>query len=184
MPDRNKIRSYAWSSDAYFAGLEAFNSGSAEITGVYSQRNNAVQVTAQVADGNSRRSCSFTINRDTETVISAVCSCPAHCDKFGYCRHVCAAMLEYSEGEGRYKTAAHSSPGVSRLISSYNILAESEYSDSEASGDISLEPRLSTAYKLQLSLRIGRDKSYVVKSIPELIRNFDTGAYHSYGKEL
>lgn len=184
MPDRNKIRSFAWSSDTYFAGLEDYNSGCAEITGVFSLQNNAVQVCAQVADGNSRRSCSFTINRDTETVISAVCSCPAHCDKFGYCRHVCAAMLEYSEGVGKYKTAAHSSPGVSRLISSYNFMAESEYSDSECSGDIHIEPQLSTAYKLMLSLRIGRDKTYVVKSITELIRNFNTGAYHSYGKEL
>ncbi|MCI5752995.1 MAG: SNF2 family helicase [Oscillospiraceae bacterium] len=184
MPDRNKIRSFAWSSDAYFAGLDDYNSDRAEITGVYSLQNNAVQVYAQVADGNSKRSCSFVMNRDTETVMSAVCSCPARCDKFGYCRHVCAAMLEYSEGSGKYKTAAHSSPGVSRLISSYNVLAEAECSDEDQVGDIRIEPRLSTAYRLYLSLKIGRDKTYVVKSIPELIRNFDSGAYHSYGKEL
>lgn len=184
MPDRNKIRSYAWSSDTYFRGLDDYNERNVKLTGIYSLKNGAVEVYARVNDEKGSQYCSFVISADTDTVMSAECSCPAHCDKFGYCRHVCAAMLEYSEKNEKYSSSGHSSPGVSRLINSYNELAETTFTDDEPLGDIHLEPILSSAFGLSLSLKIGRNKMYVVKSIPEMIRNFLNGSYHCYGKEL
>lgn len=184
MPDRNKIRSYAWSSDTYFRGLKDYNEGKARITGIYSLKNRTLDVYAIVADDKGIQSCSFIINGGSETIMAAECSCPAHCDKFGYCRHVVAALLEYSEKQDKYNPSEHSSPGVSRLISSYNELAESELAEEEPCGDVHLEPVLSSAFGLSLSLKIGRNKMYVVKSIPELIRDFTSCSYHSYGKEL
>ena len=57
--------------------------------------------------------------------------------------------------------------------------------DSSLMGKIHLEPTLHLDYHdLSVSLRIGQEKMYVVKNIPELVQHVLHTEYHSYGKNL
>ena len=97
MLDHFKIKSYAWSSDAYFSGLQDFRDGKAEITAVETSAGGELTIVrANVRDDDEMYQCAAAISGVTDTVMGVQCSCPKRCDAFGYCRHICAALLKYT----------------------------------------------------------------------------------------
>ena len=189
MLDKFKIKSYAWSNDVYFAGLDDYNNKCVEITGV--DRSDAKEITilrANVRQNNTVYSCGAVIGGASETVLGAQCTCPNRCDAFGYCRHVVAALLTFSEMRGNSAISAkkYSSPAVKQLISGYSDLARSDAELMCSSERVEIEPQLSVGYNsINLSFRIGRGKrKYIIKNLPQLLEDFFYHRKHSYGKEL
>ena len=129
----------------------------------------------------------FVIGGDMSTVIMAKCSCRSRCDAFGYCKHVCAAMLQYSDQNGKLSPSAKrfSSPEVSMLIKSYNSMAENDAVNQLEPEKLELVPELEmTNNSLLLSLKIGRKRKYVVRNIPHLLDCFNNNICCTYGKDL
>lgn len=188
MPDRNQIKSFAWSSDTYQNGEYDYNNSRAELTDIFSVSGGKTAVRAVVDTEDHRQyKCVFVLSADDKTVCSAACTCSAPCDKFGYCRHVCAALLEYSSAHNPASETPGSSPSVKYLINGYSTVTEEEEPPPTAVGSITLEPHLYPSYsrnEMFMSVKIGREKMYVVNNLYELIMRFRTGRYHSYGKNL
>ena len=96
MLDKFKIKTYAWSNDVYFAGLEDYKKDCAEITGIDSAgKGDTSIIRARVTQDRDTFLCAVVLGGASGTVLGAQCTCPNRCDAFGYCRHVCCAMLTY-----------------------------------------------------------------------------------------
>lgn len=188
MLDKNQIRSYAWSSNVFFSGNELFGRKCAEICDIVSD-GRSYDIRARVNDPEDGRvyESRFVIGGDMSTVIMAKCSCRSRCDAFGYCKHVCAAMLQYSDQNGKLSPSAKrfSSPEVSMLIKSYNSMAENDAVNQLEPEKLELVPELEmTNNSLLLSLKIGRKRKYVVRNIPHLLDCFNNNICCTYGKDL
>ena len=101
--------------------------------------------------------------------------CP--CDRSPLCRHAAAALIDASESgalRAMQELRARSRAG-SLLSAMESALPESV--------TVRLEPeiRVSSA-NMQLGLRIGQDRLYVVRSIPEFLESMSTGSSLSFGK--
>lgn len=187
MPDKNQIKYYAWSSEAYFNGERDFLESRVFIKTIESYAGGPTSVEADVENpGSEVAHCKFNLSPNNSTVIYASCTCKKHCDRYGYCRHVCAALLEYSESENKYEVVIRSSPEVRRLIDGYNNISENDES-APIKSDISIDVYLTESYYQacpELSLKVGRDKKYIVRSLDDFILKVRTGGFASYGKNL
>ncbi len=190
MLDKNKIKSYAWSSDTYFNGNDDFYNQYAEIEDITVDTDGDTNISARVSSENGNiYECDVTLKgENNDSVIFAACSCPAKCDKYGYCRHVVAALLQYTSLGTRNimsRKKRLSSPMVNSLIYEYNKLAESEPEYISPQDKVTIQPCIDVyADGLTLSLKIGRQKMYVVKNIPQLIEDVENNTVRAYGKGL
>lgn len=192
MLDRNKIKSFAWSSDTFYNGVEDYNNHKASLKNITVDDDGDIEVRAVVAgDNNNIYRCAFILSKESSTVLGADCSCPARCDAFGYCRHVCAAMLRYMDvmnitaDSDKNPLKKRSSPAVASLIASYNEMAEEEAEYSAPSEKVSLVPDLELYTGImEISAKIGRTRMYVVKNIRTLIEDIENNNLKKYGKEL
>ncbi len=119
------------------------------------------------------------------------CMCPAIRKYWGLCKHCVALALTYideRELNGSVKILKKSTPGLHDILLGYEkgSLLET-ISVSSSQNMVQLQPILeldSQSEKLPISLKIGRERMYVVKSIHEFFWSIGQGQYHSYGKEL
>lgn len=119
--------------------------------------------------------------------IDTYCDCPRF-EQEHSCKHVVAVLCEYLRGEYDIDPLpVNSDYMVHRLISAYS---------QDDSGDFPSEPQqpaqlipVLERYDIQedsllISLRIGRERKYVVKSIQDFLHRMYTGETYSYGKKL
>lgn len=186
MPDKNQIKNYAWSTDSYFNGERDYEEGRVEIRNIESYAAGKTVVDAIVRGNNNALShCSFVLSPNGSTVLMASCTCNSLCDRYGYCRHVCAALLEYSDPDNNYEAVRRSSPQVRALIDGYN--STEDYDNIPVNSDIAIDVYLSESYYYscpEISLKVGRDKKYAVRNIDEFVSRVRTGTYAAYGKNL
>lgn len=106
------------------------------------------------------------------------CDCPY--DR-GYCKHLAAALL-YLDSIYDKSISNHSSAYAGMLISRYS---EKAALSAQAGGKIRLVPEVIPTYEgLKYSLKIGREKLYVVNDIFDLYMAFQNRTHKKYGKEL
>ncbi len=106
------------------------------------------------------------------------CTCPY--DK-GYCKHE-AAVLLYIKSIYEKSISAESSDITGQLIREY--VSEAKISVDAAEG-VRIVPELESDYgNLRYTLKIGREKLYVVKSITDLASDFNYQSTKKYGKDL
>ncbi len=190
MLDKFNVKSYAWSNDVYFDGVEIYRRGGAVITCAESKGENRLTVVhADVTgDDGTVYQCTAALSAASETVMAVKCTCPEKCDAFGYCRHVCAALLTYIDkrNDPGFASKSFSSPAVRTLISDYSRLAAAEAgSECGTCPAAVLEPVLTDrSGKLFLEFRIGSKKKYVVKSICRLLNDFNFRSTVTYGKDF
>ena len=190
MLDRNKIKSFAWSSDTFHNGVEDYNNHRAELDSINIDDDGDIAVRAQVTGDHGKiYGCAFILSKESNTVLGADCTCPARCDAFGYCRHVCAAMLRYMDVSlitgTKEPFKKRSSPAVASLIASYNEMAEEEAEFSAPSEKVRLVPELEIHMgKMELSAKIGKTRMYVIKNINGFIEDVQNNTVKRYGKEL
>ncbi len=106
------------------------------------------------------------------------CTCPY--DK-GYCKHE-AAVLLYIKSIFEKSISAESSDLVGRLIEEYVRDAKNSAGGGE---QVRLVPELVSDYgHLKYTLKIGRNKLYVINNISDLYSSFRYQSTKRYGKEL
>ncbi|MCH5286798.1 MAG: DEAD/DEAH box helicase [Christensenellaceae bacterium] len=110
------------------------------------------------------------------------CGCPT-CDELGACRHIIAATLAAQESGAmeplRRRQAILSGPKL--LAAMESSLPEQSAVRLEVTLQVNpLKPGVSP--KLRVGLRIGEDRLYAVRSIPQMIEAIETGEPIEYGK--
>lgn len=106
------------------------------------------------------------------------CDCPY--DK-GYCKHLACALL-YLDSIYDKSISNRSSAYAGMLIKRYS---EKAAISAQTGGKIRLVPELTSTYEgLKFSLKIGREKLYVVNDIFDLYMSFQSRTHKKYGKEL
>ncbi|MBQ8731870.1 MAG: DEAD/DEAH box helicase [Oscillospiraceae bacterium] len=131
----------------------------------------------------------------TDHVVSCECSCPSFRKNDGACKHIIAALVQqyYADvsGVGRSASTAsvtpvsfRSDPAANLLIKSYlSQDASALVADTYQGEKIHLVPTLLFMdRRLWLELSIGRDRMYVIKSIPEFCEDVRSNASREYGK--
>lgn len=106
------------------------------------------------------------------------CDCPYD---GGYCKHLACALL-YLGSIYDKSISNRSSAYAGMLITKYS---EKAALSAQAVGKVRLVPELAVTYKgLAFTLKIGREKLYVVSNIEDLYHNFCIGVHKKYGKDL
>lgn len=106
------------------------------------------------------------------------CDCPYD---GGYCKHLACALL-YLDGIYDKSISNRSSSYAGMLITKYS---EKAALSAQSGGKVRLVPELAVTYKgLGFTLKIGREKLYVVSNIEDLYQNFRIGVHKKYGKDL
>ena len=153
----------------------------------------------------------FDDNEELEDV-EYYCPCIAFSSYDGICKHCVATMLYYMHNEdsicsspfaddftfdepedpkslfpARKQTAPKhpTDNNMQQILQRFGNQENWMITDGSLKGKIHLEPTLHMDYNgLSVSLRIGRDKMYVVKNISELVNHVLHTEMHSYGKNL
>ncbi|MGN1340434.1 MAG: SNF2 helicase associated domain-containing protein, partial [Oscillospiraceae bacterium] len=106
------------------------------------------------------------------------CDCPYD---GGYCKHLACALL-YLDSIFDKSISDSSSAYAKMLITRYS---EKAALSAQSGEKVRLVPELAVTYKgLGFTLKIGREKLYVVSNIEDLYHNFRIGAHKKYGKDL
>lgn len=106
------------------------------------------------------------------------CDCPYD---GGYCKHLACALL-YLDSIYDKSISNRSSAYAGMLITKYS---EKAALSAQSGGKVRLVPELAVTYKgLGFTLKIGREKRYVVSNIEDLYQNFRIGVHKKYGKDL
>lgn len=114
--------------------------------------------------------------------ISVNCTCPRY-QNTDMCKHIAASMIYYAD-----KTNSKTTAAARQMLDAYLQMSAPAPQSSEE--PVHLIPRLnsSNSYHFRgyptLSLKVGRDKPYVVKNIQNFLRNIQNNDQVSYGKNL
>lgn len=117
---------------------------------------------------------------------NAVCDCPAYTEYWGYCKHITAVLLKILE-----KNFKKEYNYIKEDEAAKNILDFFSYKEAPRKMPINIEITyefIRNGYGLlndtYLSMKIGEEKLYVVKSIKNLIKSIKTNDTIYYGKEF
>ena len=120
--------------------------------------------------GNKSYPVSATIDANGK-VIKASCDCDFYWNYDGYCKHIVAFLLKINEITNKKE--------VNQLSSLLNFYKKS------VSLDIQLTPIFHIAgSEVGIELKIGKEKTYFIKNIPEFFDNIEKNLSFKYGKEL
>ncbi len=172
-----------------------------------------VTVRAKVR-GSSRNHYEIKLQIDEEMGIldDYTCTCPAYYSYDSMCKHCIAAALAYIAKRGRlekydksvineagYTESMETVParqalfsgGVfaqakhSRLMQYYDKRSRLSLTQTALKGKVELIPELTVRFnEILVSFRIGADKKYVLKSIPDLVCAAENSTEITYGKQL
>lgn len=135
---------------------------------------------------------------DDTQILDYSCTCPAYEKYAGMCKHCVALALYYRDQQAKSLEEAHNervpksittSPLLTSLMQTYNAMSRNAQIGLPR-GSVRINPFLQrdmsyySGVRWSLSLEIGTNRMYVVKSQTALLRNVLTGAFFSYGKQL
>lgn len=155
-----------------------------------------VMVHAEVL-GSGRNSYAVKLQIDEEAGIldDYSCECPAYYNYDGMCKHCVAAGLSYiSRRDGRMLSPA-GAPGVSVFLNRqqgaskwmryYDKHARLSLMQPKLRGKVELVPELTVqSGQIYVNFRIGAEKKYVLKSIPDFVFAVENSMEVSYGQKL
>ncbi len=115
------------------------------------------------------------------------CTCPAYDGYWGHCKHIVAALYEIRDRDKKGEFDRVKSYGIAK-----NILDFFRYKQSDIKSPVQLEiiyefepnPYGDMDNSSYISLRIGENKLYVVKSIKKLLECIETKEELQFGKEF
>lgn len=172
-----------------------------------------VTVRAKV-QGSSRNHYEIKLQIDEEMGIldDYTCTCPAYYSYDSMCKHCIATALAYIakrdrmerydrnlRNDAEYREPMQTVPARqallsgnapwqakhSRLIQYYDKRSRLSLTQNGLSGKVELVPELAVRYnEILVSFRIGADKKYVLKSIPDLVYAAENSTEITYGKQL
>jgi len=117
----------------------------------------------------------------------ATCTCPAYHEYWGYCKHIVAVLIAIAEKDRKGEFSKIHSENKIKEILDFFLFKQT---------DIKTPVELEVNYELRpsnynrdfhysyLSLRIGKDKLYVVRDIRRLLQSLKTGEVITYGKSF
>ncbi len=126
------------------------------------------------------------------------CECPAYQSMEGLCKHCVAALMktrEFFQGEEPERDAVlpekqnPSSGSLKRILNYYTTQEQIKYAP-QIKPLVHLEPVLSFAYAdtypgyPRLEVRLGEQRMYVMKHVPQFIRDCQNAREAEYGKNL
>ncbi len=120
-------------------------------------------------------------------IIDCACNCPAIGLYDGACKHVVALLKEIQEEELTSKGGKKLSEAARRMFAAY--AADAEAPPVSLSEALRLQPKLCIGFEYHtattwLEFRIGREKLYVIRSIPDFLRQMESNEPLSLGKDL
>lgn len=113
------------------------------------------------------------------------CTCPAYDEYWGCCKHIIAVLYEIKDRDGKGEYASIKSNEIAK-----NILDYFRYKQTDVKTPVQLEityefePNQYTSIENAsfISLRIGENKLYVVKSIKKLLESIESKQELQFGK--
>ena len=156
-----------------------------------------VVIVRAVVKGSGKNSYAVKLQLDEKEGIvdDYSCECPAYYAYDGMCKHCVAACLSYiSRRDGKMLPAA-GAPGVSvflnrqqsasRLMRHYDKHARLSLMQPKLLGKVELVPELTVqSGQIYVNFRIGAEKKYVLKSIPDFVFAVENSLEVSYGQKL
>ncbi|MGV8145643.1 MAG: SNF2 helicase associated domain-containing protein [Alkaliphilus sp.] len=118
---------------------------------------------------------------------SATCNCPAYSKYWGKCKHIIATLLEIEERDDRGDFDRLDSKEIAVNILDYfwsKQSTEKKIISLEATYEFDLEKQGNIEFASSLSLRIGIDKLYIVKSIRKFLIAIKEGEELLLGKSF
>lgn len=117
----------------------------------------------------------------------ATCTCPAYDEYWGYCKHIIAVLYEIRERERRGEYIYAKSQGIAK-----NILDFFRFKQTDAKIPVQLELTYEFDFNEYigienasfLSMRIGENKLYTVKSIKKLLGSIESKEQLQFGKHF
>ena len=125
-----------------------------------------------IVTGNSNKSYHVMVIIDTKgKVVKATCECDFYLKYVGYCKHILAFLLQINEITNRKETN--------------ELTALLNYYKKSVSLDINVKPIFHLFDQdVGVELKIGKEKKYIIKNIPEFVENIDKNLSFKYGKDL
>ncbi len=138
---------------------------------------------------------SLTVSEADDYIIDHDCSCAAHRNYPGLCKHVAALALTFLESPWRFaghhdlKADTESSPAIRALLAQHTPTANLRSYDpklKEAPGSLELEMTLGDDYYGMCARFkiVSPTASYVLKNISEFLHRLETHEYYAYGKKM
>ena len=118
---------------------------------------------------------------------SATCNCPAYSKYWGKCKHIIAVLLEIEDRDERGEFDSQDFQKTVKDILDYfwsKQSTEKKIISLEVTYEFDMEKHGSIEFASALSLRIGADKLYVVKSIKKLLTAIKEDEELSFGKNF
>ncbi|WIV11458.1 DEAD/DEAH box helicase [Proteiniborus sp. MB09-C3] len=139
-----------------------------------------------VVSGNKRYNVKVEFN-DEGNFHRGSCTCPAYDEYWGYCKHIVATLYEIRERDQKGEYDKVKSYGIAK-----NILDFFRYKQLDVKSPVQLEityefepnPYGDMDNSSYISLRIGENKLYVVKSIKKLLESLESKEELQFGKEF
>ena len=135
------------------------------------------------------------LEAESRGLYAAYCECIAFEKYDGLCKHCVALLMHYLNDEEKYLDELHgqgyalekrkTDRSLRTFLQKYNERERSQLFGNLYPGLIHLEPTISLQGPVpKISLKIGRDKMYVVRDINALVRHVRDNENFSYGKNL
>lgn len=120
---------------------------------------------------------------ENENITFTDCTCPYNYGQ--YCKHVAAVLYTIDSMTDKSKPGP-SSPQISYLVRTYENALKNQCGSDTEGAEMNLRAELFAGYDhtLEFALKIGTDKMYKVRSIPQLFEAFQREDSISYGKKL
>lgn len=165
----NQVRALAGEEEVA-AGLQLYRQGAARV-----MEQGAKAVRCAVTDG-LRYMVTFAPGEATD------CLCE-NCQKNGACRHVVAATIVAQEAGAMEEVhRLHAANAAPQLMSAMESALPEDSSLKLEINLVAETPLPGQKPRLKLGLRMGEERMYVVRSIPQLMESMDTGEVIDYGK--
>lgn len=158
-----------------------------------------IEITADIGNGYTD---SFRVNvivdEEYEETVEYECGCPAFRQQGAMCAHCCAAALAYifkrdrqyqmlpeSMLASRDKPYVRTTPGFSRILDFYDKKDKLSLLQQNLKGKVELTPLLHIdAMGTKLEFRIGCERSYILKNLPNFVSAVKELRQVSYGQKL
>lgn len=183
---------------AYQRGNDLFRMGNVhKLTATPHEDIPAIVIVRAEVKGSGRNTYAVKLQIDEEEGIidDYSCECPAYYAYDGMCKHCVAACLSYiSRRDGKMLPSADA-PGVSvflnrqqsasKLMRHYDKHARLSLMQPKLLGKVELVPELTVqSGQIYVNFRIGAEKKYVLKSIPDFVFAVENSMEVSYGQKL
>ncbi len=134
-----------------------------------------------------RYRASIAFDEEDDLILDYACTCPAHREYDGMCKHCAALVLAYNDDPRKFLGfRAKREAATSTCITEFMKRAEELADEDDLRDSIDIEPTIAYGYRTwSAHFRIvGPQGSYVMKGISEFVERMRAGERFSYGKRL